>query len=136
MTLLTPSEDMVLRYTVTDGSTNTTVEGAVDEVHLTGVWVDCEDCTPPSALAPNPVGASLLLDRDQGGHAALSWTAPPTDAGHDAATLYRIDRDTAPDGPFPEAGSATATSWHDVDPISPGAIFFYLVRAGNAGGSE
>ena len=68
------------------------VEGAVDEVWVEGVWVDCQDYTPPAALAPNPVGDTLRVGTDPGGHTVLAWDAPAVDAGHDAATLYRIER--------------------------------------------
>lgn len=85
----------------------------------------------------------LLLDqvrgmnrRDRRTHVALSWQSPPTDAGHDPATLYRIDRSTVANGTFAESGSSTTSDWHDIDATTEPKIFYYLVRAENAGGSE
>ena len=57
------------------------MEGAVDEALVVGVWVDCQDYTPPAAQAPNPVGDTLRVSTDPGGHAVLVWDAPPVDAG-------------------------------------------------------
>ena len=134
--LLPPSDDMRLRFLVQDGSPDTAVEGAVDEVLIDGTWVSCQDYTPPSALAPNPVGDTLFVDVDAGGHSVLTWAAPAVDGSHDAATLYRLDRATSPAGPFTEAGSATATEWIDVDALGAPDSYYYRVRAENAGGSE
>jgi len=134
--LLPPSDDMRLRFLVEDGSTDTAVEGAVDEVLIDGTWVNCQDHTPASALGPNSVGNTLLVDVDAGGHAVLTWTAPAVDAGHDPATLYHVDRATSPAVPFTEAGSATATEWVDVDALGAPDSYYYLVWAENAGGSE
>jgi hypothetical protein len=136
MTVIAPSDDMRLRFTATDGGSDNVVEAAVDEVHLSGMWVDCQDHTPSAALPPNPVGASLRLARESGVHAVLTWTAPPVDAGHDAATLYRIERATAPSRPWSQAGSATTTRWVDVDALGAASSFFYRVVAENSGGTE
>ena len=62
--------------------------------------------------------------------------APPVDAGHDAATVYRIDRAESPQGPFTEAGSATSTRWVDVDALAAADPHYYRVGAENAGGGE
>ena len=136
MTLLPPSEDMRLRFTATDGGTDNVVEAAVDEVHLSGMWVDCQSYTPPALLAPHPVGDSLRLTKDAGGHAVLTWDAPSVDAGHGAATLYRISRATAPQGPWIEAGSATSMRWVDIDALTSPDSYFYRVTAENSGGGE
>jgi hypothetical protein len=108
----------------------------VDEVHISGTWVDCQSYTPPSTLPPHAVGSSLRVERGTGGHAVLNWNAPQVDAGHGAATLYRIARAIAPYGPWTEAGSATSTQWVDVD--AQGAVdpFYYRVTAENSGGTE
>jgi len=66
----------------------------------------------------------------------LTWAAPPADAGHGAATLYRIARAAAPQGPWGEAGSATSTRWVDVDALAAAASFSYRVTAENSGGTE
>jgi len=136
MTLLAPSEAMRLRFTATDGSTDTVVEAAVDEVHVSGMWVDCQAYTPPSMRAPNPVGDTLRVGKDAQGHAVLTWTAPPGDAGHDAATRYSISRAIAPQGPWTEVGSATSTRWVDVDALAAPDSFHYGVTAENGGGVE
>ena len=133
--LVTPSETMQLRFRVTDGGSDSTVEGAVDEVHVDGMWVNCQDYTPVVLQSPNPVGDTLTAN-GVGTHVTLSWQTPPTDGGHDAATLYRIDRATVANGTFDSAGSTTTTVWHDIDATVAPGIYFYLVTAENSGGSE
>ena len=134
--LLRPTDDMRLRFVVEDDFIDDPVEGAVDEVRIEGVWVDCQAYTPPAALAPNPVGDTLQVGTDPGGHTVLDWDAPPVDGGHDAATLYRIERAVSPAGPFTEAGSATVTRWVDVDALGASEPYYYRVHAENSGGSE
>lgn len=134
--LLPPSDDMRLRFTATDGGTDNVVEAAVDEVHISGLWVDCQSYTPPVVPSPNPVGNSLRVASDPDGAVVLTWAAPPADAGHGAATLYRIARAAAPQGPWGEAGSATSTRWVDVDALAAAASFSYRVTAENSGGTE
>jgi hypothetical protein len=127
---------MRLRFTATDGGTDNVVEAAVDEVHIGGMWVDCQSYTPPATTAPNPVGNTLRVAKDAAGHAVLTWTAPPVDAGHGAATLYRVTRAIATQGPWIEAGSATSTRWVDVDALGTAYSFYYRVTAENSGGHE
>jgi subtilisin family serine protease len=136
MTLLAPSEQMRLRFTATDGGTDSVVEAAVDEVHLAGMWVDCQSYTPPAMLPPNPVGDTLRVAKNLAGHVVLTWDAPPVDGGHDAATLYRVERGPDPQGPLVEVGSATSTAWVDVDALHSPDSHYYLVGAENGGGSE
>jgi hypothetical protein len=112
------------------------VEAAVDEVHISGMWVDCQDYTPPLLQPPNPVGDSLRAAKGAGTHVVLSWDTPPVDAGHDPATLYRIERALDPQGPWTGAGSATSISWADVDALQAPGSFYYRVSAENSGGSE
>ena len=66
----------------------------------------------------------------------LSWQAPPVDAGHGPATLYRIERALDPEGPWTEVGSATSTAWIDVDALIAPNSFCYRVTAENSGGVE
>jgi hypothetical protein len=127
---------MRVRFVVLDGSEDTAVEGAIDEVHVHGRWVSCNDFTPPAALAPNAVGDTFRIGADPAGHALLTWQAPAVDAGHDAATLFRVERATTPGGPYEEAGSATATQWVDVDALDVSESYYYKVRGENAGGGE
>jgi hypothetical protein len=136
LALLTPSADMRVRFMVTDGVDDSPVEGALDDVLIDGVAVECQQYAPPSVLPPNPVGATLLVGADPGGHAVLSWDAPPVDAGHDAATLYRVERSASPSGGFLGAGSSTELRWLDVDALASTETWFYLVSAENSGGSE
>jgi hypothetical protein len=134
--LLQPTDDMRLRFVVDDDYADDPVEGAVDEVRVEGVWVDCQDYTPAAAQAPNPTGDTLRIAIEAGGHTRLTWEAPPTDVAHDAATLYRIERAVTPDGPFSEVGSATTSAWVDIDALGTADPYYYRVRAQNAGGSE
>jgi subtilisin family serine protease len=133
--LLPASEAMQLRFVVTDGAEDTAVEGALDEVRVDGTWVSCQDHVPAAAQPPNPVGDTLLVDRDAT-HVSLSWQPPPIDAGHDGATLYRVVRATSPTGPFVEVGSPTSAGWYDQDAAPGPELFFYRVSAENAGGPE
>jgi subtilisin family serine protease len=133
--VLEPGAEMRLRFSVTDGSEDTLVEGAVDEILISGMWVNCQDHTPAAALPPNPVGDTLLLGKESG-HALLSWQAPPVDGGHDAASLYRIEAASLANGSFAETGSATSTQWYEIDAAAGPPLVFYSVRAENAGGSE
>ena len=135
MTILQPTATMQLRFSATDGSTDSTVEAAVDEVHVDGVWVDCQDFTPPAAQAPNPVGDTLTGSK-VGAHAKFSWQTPPTDGSHDAATLYNVERSSVANGTFTEVGSSTTTAWHAVDATTLPGVHYYLVKAENAGGTE
>jgi subtilisin family serine protease len=136
LALITPTDDMRLRVVVEDGGTDGTLEGAIDEVHVDGVWGVCQDYTSPTALAPNPVGNTLRIEADPRGHTVLIWDAPVVDGSHDAATVYYIERATSPAGPFTDAGSATTTRWIGVDALGAADSFYYRVRAENAGGSE
>jgi hypothetical protein len=134
--LIEPSDDMRVRFTVSDLLEDTAVEGAIDEVRVRGRWVSCNGFTPPAALPPNPVGDSLRVDVDPSGHAVLTWEAPPVDGTHDVATVYRIERAIGASQSFTEVGSATATRWVDVDALASAVPFFYRVIAENSGGSE
>jgi hypothetical protein len=134
--LLTPTDDMRLRFVVTDDGSDDAVEGGVDEVRVEGIRVACQDWEPPAALPPNPVGETLRVGTDPAGHAVLTWDAPPVDAGHDGASIYRVERAVSPEGPFEEAGSATSTWWYDIDAFLSPESWYYRVTAENAGGAE
>jgi subtilisin family serine protease len=133
LSVIAPSDDMRLRFTATDGGTDNVVEAAIDEVHVTGRWVDCQEYLPPVLRPPNPVGNTLRVSLD-GVHTVLTWDAPPVDAGHDAASLYRIERASSAQGPWVEAGSATSPRWVDVDAALASGSFLYRVIAENSGG--
>lgn len=134
--LIQPSEDMRLRFVVEDEGSDDAVEGGVDEVRLSGAWVDCEDHTPFPAQPPNPVGDTLRVEYLAAGHARLVWQEPSADPAHGEATLYRVERAPSPGGPFLEVGSATVPQWIDVDALLSMDSYYYRVRAENAGGSE
>jgi len=134
--LMPITDDMRLRFRVSDLGETGPVEGAVDEVHIDGLFVDCQPFTPGSALPPNPVGGTVSATKDGNGYPVLSWAAPPADGSHDAADLYRIHRSATPDGPFTEAGSATRTDWIDIGTLPSGMVWYYRVIAENAGGTE
>jgi subtilisin family serine protease len=136
LALLPPTDDMRVRFTAEDGNPDGPVEAAIDEVMITGIVSICEDYVPPVAQAPNPVGDTLRVTTDAGGHVVLGWDAPPVDAGHDAATLYRVDRASSAQGPFDEVGSAITTQWFDVDGVDAPGPSYYRVRAENSGGTE
>ncbi len=127
---------MRLRFAATDELPDGPVEAAIDEVAVSGIVAVCEDHTPSPALPPNPVGDSLQLAKDPAGHVVLAWDAPPVDPGHDPATLYRVDQASSAMGPFGEIGSATLTTWFDVDGLETPGVHYYLVGAENSGGSE
>jgi hypothetical protein len=134
--LLPPTDDMRLRFVVTDDGSDDAVEGGVDAVLVQGIQVACQDFTPPAALPPNPVGDTLRVGKDPDGHAVLTWDAPAVDPGHDAAVLYRVGSAIGPEGPLVEVGSATSTRWVDVDALVSPDSRFYRVTAENAGGTE
>jgi hypothetical protein len=76
-----------------------------------------------------------LLDRNGSNEAVLSWTAPPVDPNHTAATAYDVFRSTsAPDDPFAVIGQPAATSFTDNDE-SP-ALGYYLVSSRNGCGTS
>jgi subtilisin family serine protease len=131
--LLPPTDAMLLRFVAEDGSEDTPVEAGVDEVLVGGIWVNCQEWIPPAMQPPNPVGDTLFVDVDAGGHSVLTWYAPSVDAAHDAATLYRVERALSPAGPFLEVGSATVTRWVDVDALDAPETYYYRVQAENAG---
>jgi subtilisin family serine protease len=133
---LSPSDEMRVRFTATDDAIDGPVEAGIDELTLEGVIAECDDYMAPAVQPPNAVGDSLRLAAGPGGHVAFSWAAPPIDDGHDAATLYRIRSSSSPQGPFGELGSATATTWVEVDGFEAMGLTYYRVHAENAGGGE
>jgi hypothetical protein len=111
------------------------VEGAVDEVSVSGMRIECDLFVPPAARAPNPVGDTLML-RSPGGNVRLDWETPPVDAGHDAATLYRIYRSDRPESGFAEGGLSTEP-WHvEAGEGGLAGSVYFLVASENGGGSS
>ena len=90
---------------------------------------------PGAANPPNDIGDSLRAAKLDGRHVELSWQAPPVDGTHDAATLYRIETSSLPDGTFAEEGSAGGLAWIDADAVTEGnPLIAYVVISENAGG--
>jgi hypothetical protein len=97
-----------------------------------GVLNCCESGAPKE---PNPVGATLLVDRNGSNEAVLSWTAPAVDPNHDAATAYDVFRSTTSAAPpFAVIGQPAATSFTDNDETP--ALSVYLVSSRNACGTS
>ncbi len=136
LNLLPVTDRMRFRMKVYDQGFDSTVDGMLDDITITGTHRVCDSWSAPSAKAPNGVGATLRLAR-AGADVRLEWQAPASDGGHDAATLYRVRRGDTANGALTEIGSATVTwhadagEWHSAAPIR-----FYDVRAENAGGTE
>ncbi|ANM30830.1 hypothetical protein ABI59_16485 [Acidobacteria bacterium Mor1] len=106
-------------------------EGAFDDVRVYGTRNTCETFVEPAAQPPNPVGATLLVDKIGSG-VQLDWTAPPVDAGHDAATLYQVYRSESSQG-FSLEQSTTQPSFVELE---NGLSGFFLVGASNGGGDS
>lgn len=135
--LVSPTDDLAVRFVATDGGGESIVEAGVDDVRFEGdKWV-CEPFDEPLLDPPNPVGDTLRLER-RGFDLRLDWQVPPEDAGHGPATFYSIQRSGSPDGGFTEQAQPTATWHYDLGVAGPsdGANYFYLVSARNSGGGE
>jgi hypothetical protein len=96
--------------------------------------IDC--CNPGPATEPNPVGNTLLLNKDPSKRPVLIWTAPPVSAGHTAATGYTVFRSTAlSPSAFGWLANPSATTYTDTNSPTTGLVF-YLVGARNSCGSS
>lgn len=111
------------------------VEGLVDDVALSGQRVECDAFTPPVANAPNSVGNTLVVVK-QGEDVRFEWQAPPVDASHGAATLYRVYSSPQPASGFAIDGLATQTFHVDADAAQGGTTAFFLIVAENGGGTS
>jgi hypothetical protein len=111
------------------------VEGVIDEVNVSGTRIECDLFAPPVVQTPNPVGDTLRL-RSPGSNVRLEWEAPPVDAGHDAATLYRIYRSDRPEGGFAQDGLSTEP-WHvEAGEAGLAGSVYFLVASENGGGTS
>jgi len=90
----------------------------------------CETATPDD---PNPVGNTLLLDKDGSRNPVLGWAAPVVDGTHGAATSYDVFRADLVLNVFDFLTNVGATTHTDTS--SP-AQAFYLVGARNGCGSS
>lgn len=129
------SNRMRLKMEVTDAGPDSCIDALLDDVTVTGWRTVCDAYTPPAQRAPNGVGSTLRLSRS-GQDVRLEWQVPAVDGGHDAATLYRVDRSNT--AAAPPAPHATATvPWHvAAGEAASSAARFYLVWAQNGGGTE
>ncbi|MEW5806039.1 MAG: S8 family serine peptidase [Acidobacteriota bacterium] len=139
--ILQPSSQMRIRVRVVEESGwgipigDIIVEGLIDDVRFYGTHYECDVFTAPPANPPNKVGDTLQVTKEEN-NVRLEWQAPPTDATHDAATLYRIYRSDKPDTGFAELGSATATFYLDLKELDDLDSHYYKVVAENGGGTE
>jgi uncharacterized repeat protein (TIGR01451 family) len=117
-----------------DASTETTTVGAAD-ADQDGV-PDASDCAPNNNAAwAIPGEATALVFPTVANKTAMQWNAPAAPGG--TTVIYDLVRSTLA-GNFSAstcvATNVTATSASD--PASPGAAFFYLVRAENVCGGN
>lgn len=104
------------------GNTNDATSRAFAAFGSTG------DATPPS-IPGSPAAVAGLASPEI---AAVSWTASTDNV---AVTGYNVWRAVNPAGPFVKIGTATGTSFSDVDGV-PGQSYFYRVSAYDAAGNE
>lgn len=130
---VTLSDQLQLRFVVTDGGGESIVEAGLDDLDLSGTRRVCEDFQAPLLDPPLPVGDTLRAERS-GWDVRLDWQAPPTDPAHGRATFYRVFRSEAADSGFGEIGQPTAPLFVDVGPV--GDLLYYLAEAENSGGGE
>jgi serine protease AprX len=117
------------------GTGDTLLEGLIDDVRLYGFRYLCDAFTAPAASRPNPVGNTVLASRHADG-VRLDWTAPPVDAGHAAATSYRIYRSALPSGGFAVGAQSTAAFHVATGENGNGVNRYWLVVAVNGGGDS
>ena len=96
-----------------------------------GFVIDC--CWSATPDDPNPIGNTLLLDKDGSQNPVLSWTAPFVDGTHGAATLYDVFRADLVLNVFGFLTNVLAAT--HTDSISPDQAF-YVVGARNGCGSS
>ena len=96
--------------------------------------IDCDDANGAVWQTPGEV-QDLVLTRDaMTGVATLSWTAPVDLGGNSVVydtirSLDPADFETAAECVESDDGVDTMSS--DGDPLAPGAVVFYLIRAEN-----
>jgi hypothetical protein len=133
-----PSSNMQFRIEVTDdtgGLGDTLVEALVDDFRVERERLECSSFTAPPRLAPNGTGDGLRASAS-GGHVRLDWDPSPVDAGHDPATFYRVYRSASPALGFAEVASPTATFAVFADDLQDPSSAYFVVVAGNTGGTS
>jgi hypothetical protein len=130
---VTLTDQLRLRFVVTDGGGESIVEAGLDDLDLSGTRYVCQAFEAPLLDPPLPVGDTLRAARS-GWDVRLDWVEPPTDPTHGRATFYRVYRSEAPGSGFGEIGRPSSPLHVDVSPA--GALLHYLVEAENSGGVE
>lgn len=116
-----------LTFLAYDNSPDSIVEMGIDNFKIEA---DRQVCTASSVTkSPNGVGDSVRVTRPD--ILLLSWSAPPVDAGHDAAAFYRVFVSGQPQGGF--AVADTTTALYNAPAATP-TTEFYLISAVNASG--
>jgi hypothetical protein len=96
---------------------------------------DLTICGEGLTKPPNGVGPTLLIAR-VGGDLRADWGTSAIDAGHDAATGYTVYRSAAAGSGYAAESVASSTSALFVNEANAAGSWFYLVSAGNFGGSS
>lgn len=134
-----PTSNMKLRFDAHETIRNPgepLVELLVDNVEVYRRVDECFDFTPPDTAAPNAVGNTLAVNRDDR-DVLLSWTAPADDDEHDPARYFPVYRSREPSTGFERAGEPCTPEWRDLDMADPAwGTRFYLVTARNAAGES
>lgn len=86
---------------------------------------------PPTSFSPNTPGAASLA-QGSGSDLMVSWTAPPVDGTHNAATAIALR--SSPSGAGTWTVVANVTSPYDLSGLTPGAAFDVQLQASNAAG--
>ncbi len=135
--LLVPTGQMRMRFQLEQISLlgDVLLEGAVDDVRCWGTHYVCESFSMPPASPPNPVGGSLMVNRERT-DLKLTWQAPPVDAGHDAATFYNVYKSDHPNGDFTLIATTTATFYIDGNECERAVNCYYKIIAENGGGAS
>ena len=137
-TAVPPGGSMRIRFTAADVdlASNGLVEAGIDDVRIVGHDLHTDAFTAPARQSPLGIGASLRVDPARGPDLRLSWSAPPVDGLHDAASAYRIYRSTAPAAGFALIRASLETESVEDDGLSPGPAGFYRIVAENPGGTS
>ncbi len=136
---VSPSAQMRVRFEVqerfTTGVGDTLLEGLLDDVRIDRTRTECAPFNPPALQAPHGVG-NTVLGAKTATHVRVDWSAPPTDASHDAATLYRVYRSAQASGGFAVALTPTASFAVFADELYVPSTAYFLVVAENNGGTS
>jgi hypothetical protein len=112
-----------------------TNEGDVDGDSFSTCAGDCNDANGAIWATPGEVGSLLLNYSKLTSTTSLSWSAPLLPGG--TSVLYDTLRSTTPtnfttSATCVETNDGANTVASDATALSPGGVFFYLVRAENS----